>query len=511
MPGGFLLPLVALLLGATAAPLAADELPAKSRRAKELMAEGRFADAVPIYRELVKAVPNNPGLLANLGMALHLSGQDRDAVAPLEAALHLDPQSMPASLFLGASQLRLGRAAAAVAPLQKVVRLQPDNVEARSLLAEALIALDRYSAAEPHLRRITQAAPRDPAAWFNLGKAYEELASRTFAGLLERDPESSYTLALAADARVGQGQRSAAFRLYRQALERDPTLRGLHAAMAGIYRAAGHDDWAAVEEEKERRLPAPDCARNVLECAFRGGKHRDVVTAAAASKDPARVYWLVRAYGELAAEAFGRLTALPPSVHSHQWLAELHRHERRFAESADEWRKALALAPEDPELMTELAVTLRMNRDLAGAQKVLEDVLRAHPDAPGANHLMGDVLLAQDHPEQAIGYLVKAVRGAPDALPVHASLGRAYALAGQPAAAVPHLEKVLPADQDGSLRLQLARAYQAAGQAEKAQAALADYEAFRKGSQAAAEAAGQDATLPPPEDAGAPAPSPSPG
>ena len=36
------------------------------------------------------------------------------------------------------------------------------------------------------------------------------------------------------------------------------------------------------------------------------------------------------------------------------------------------------------------------------------------------------------------------------------------------------------ADVDGSLRLQLARAYQAAGQAEQARAALKDYEEFRK-------------------------------
>ena len=208
MAGGFLFALVVLLLrAAPPAPPAGADLAARSQRAKELMGAGHYADAVPVYRELVKAVPDNPGLLANLGMALHLSGQDKEAIPPLEAALALAPDSLPAALFLGASQLRLGRAAAAVAPLQKVVRLQPDNVEARSLLAEALLALDRYSAAEPHLRRLAQAAPKDPAAWFNLGKTYEELASRTFADLLQRDPESAYTLALAADARSGQGAR----------------------------------------------------------------------------------------------------------------------------------------------------------------------------------------------------------------------------------------------------------------------------------------------------------------
>jgi predicted Zn-dependent protease len=65
-------------------------------------------------------------------------------------------------------------------------------------------------------------------------------------------------------------------------------------------------------------------------------------------------------------------------------------------------------------------------------------------------------------------------------LEAHGALGRAYALVGRPADAVPHLEKALPTDADGSLRLQLARALQAAGEAGKARSALADYEAFRK-------------------------------
>jgi predicted Zn-dependent protease len=44
------------------------------------MAAGRYAEAVPVYRDLVKAVPGNPGLVLNLGMALHLAGQDQEAL-----------------------------------------------------------------------------------------------------------------------------------------------------------------------------------------------------------------------------------------------------------------------------------------------------------------------------------------------------------------------------------------------------------------------------------------------
>ena len=480
---------VTLVSGQAAARPADPALAERSRVGKELMAAGRYAEAAAAYRELVRAIPGNAGLLVNLGMALHLSGKDQEAIPQFEAALRLDPGSLPANLFLGAANLRLGRGEAAVAPLQKAVRLQPDNVEARSMLAEALLGLERQAQAEPHLRRLTELAPSDPAAWFNLGQTYEELAGRSFHDLLEQDPESPLTLALVAEARLDEVQRVAAFQLYRQAAERAPTMRGLHAALARIYKETGHADWAVVEQEKELRLGAPDCNRETLACAFAAGKYRDVLTAAAQSKGLDAWYWRVRAYNELAAEAFGRLTSLPPSVHSYEWRAETSRHQRRYAESAEQWRKALALAPGDPRLLTELGITLRLNHDLAEAQRVFEQAVRADPDAPEPNFLLGDVLVAREQPARAIPFLEKAVRADPRAPHPHGALGRAYALVGRPADAIPHLKQSLESDADGSLHLQLGRAYQATGQTELARAALKDYEDFRKSMKADTESA----------------------
>jgi predicted Zn-dependent protease len=458
-------------------PLSQDQLAAKSAAGKELMAAGRYAEAIPVYRDLVQALPGNPGLLVNLGMALHLSGQDAEAVPPLEAALRLQPDLLPAALFLGASNLRLGRLSAAVAPLTTAVRLQPENTDARSLLIEALLGLDRHAAAEPHLRRLSERLPADPATWFNLGATYEALEAQALDDLVGRHPESPFALAAAADARLRQNQRTAAFHLYRQALERAPRLRGVHAAVAEIYRTEGHPDWAAVEEEKERALPALDCPREALACRFAAGQYRGVAAAAANSAEVS--YWRARAYRELAAQAFGRLAALPPSPQSHQRMADLRRSERRYAEAAEHWRQAIALAPADPRLKLQLAVTLRLDHDFAGAQQALDDVLKSVPDDPQANYLLGDVLLAQQQPERAIPFLEKAIRLDPRQPHAHGALGRAYALVGRAADAIPHLKQALPADEDGSLRYQLARAYQSTGQTEQARLALADYEQFR--------------------------------
>src|SRR6266496_2215766 len=111
--------LVLILVSGQATARPADSaLAERSRAAKELMAAGRYAEAAATYRELVRAIPGNAGLLVNLGMALHLSGRVQEAIPQLEAALRLDPGSLPANLFLGAANLRLGRGEAAVAPLR---------------------------------------------------------------------------------------------------------------------------------------------------------------------------------------------------------------------------------------------------------------------------------------------------------------------------------------------------------------------------------------------------------
>src|SRR6266480_6069024 len=86
-----------------------NDLAAKSQRAKEFMAQGKFTEAIPLYRELNQAVPRNPGLMLNLGMALHMTGDDRASIPQLEAVVKLDPKLAPAWLFLGAARLELGQ------------------------------------------------------------------------------------------------------------------------------------------------------------------------------------------------------------------------------------------------------------------------------------------------------------------------------------------------------------------------------------------------------------------
>ena len=229
-----------------------DALAAKAQEARSLMAAGRFDDAIPLYRDLVKAMPGNPGLVLNLGLAQHMAGRDREAVANFELVLRLQPRTMPALMSLAEARLALGEPGAAVGPLQKAAAIEPESVDVRGMLATALMGAKRYVEAAAQYRWLSGKSPEDPRAWYGLGMAYQSLSTEAFERMQKLDAKSPWVSSLVADTRAQRGQYRSAFFFYNEALKGLPRLRGVHGGMAEMYRKTGHPEWAALEDSKER-------------------------------------------------------------------------------------------------------------------------------------------------------------------------------------------------------------------------------------------------------------------
>ena len=433
------------------------------------MAAGRFADAIPLYEELVRAAPDNPGLLLNLGLAEHMAGQHRKAIPHFQAVLKTQPENIPARLSLGVAHLELGEPALAVAPLQKVLAADAANTAARGMLAQALLSLGRVKEAAANFRQLAAQTPNDSKAWYGLGKSYESVSAGAFEQLGRTAPESCWMLALVADSRVQRGQYRSAFYLYRHALEKNPAMGGVHAAIAEVYRKTGHAEWAAAETRLE---PAKPAAPNPL-------------------------YADAKQYNQLALEAFSRLAALPESVEYHQLRAETMRGQGQHLESVKEWRAAMAMQPGNRKLEKEIAMSLYLGADYKSAAPLF---LKFQPMTAELNYMEGDSLLHLEEADKAIRYLEAAVRADAKMLAARASLGLAYAKTGASAKAISHLEAAAAVDEDGSLSYQLARAYQAAGQPERAKKALEQYQEILKKAQAQKDELSKEAqiTAPPP-------------
>jgi predicted Zn-dependent protease len=472
-----------------------DGLALKSQQAKQLMEEGKFQQAIALYRELNVAVPNNPGLKLNLGMALHLAGRKREAIPELEQAVKLDPQLAPAWLFLGTTHLQLGEAVAALKPLRSVLQLQPDQHQARQMLADALLSLGRLEDATSEYHQLASEDPDNAEAWYGLGRTYELLSSATFETLQKLAPESAYVLSLLAEARLRDQQFSSAFYLYRRALERMPNLHGLHGAVAEIYRQLGHPEWAETEQQRETALPSLECSSRTLECLFRTADYDDLIAAAKSAQTPERLYWTTRAYNELALTAFDKLGQLPPSPQLHELKAHIYNNQKKYSEAAAEWRKALELLPSDLKIKKNLALSLKFGEDYHAALPLFEDLLHQQPDSAEFNYFVGDTLLDLQRSKEALPLLKRAVLGDPKSLAIHKALARCELATGEPASAIPHLKLVLASDEDGTLHYQLAQAYRANGQIELSRKMLSDYESMRRSIAAREDAAKQETVI----------------
>jgi tetratricopeptide (TPR) repeat protein len=318
--------------------------------------------------------------------------------------------------------------------------------------------------------------------------------------LQKLDTKSPYVTALVAETRVQRRQYRSAFFFYNETLKQLPRLHGIHAALAEIYRKTGHTEWAAAEDAKEQSLPPADCAAHASECEFLAGHDLQLITAKHPVAPSAEtLFWQSKAANELALQAFFRLGQLPPSIELHQLKAQIARDQNQPLEAVKEWRAALEMAPGDPRLRHELAVALFLAADYPSALAETQALLKLDPRSAEINFMAGDSLVRLEDPEKAIPYLRAALAADPKMLPADASLGLALSRLGKNAEAIPHLEKAREIDDDGSLHYQLARAYQAAGQADKARDAMSKYQEVLKRNQEQKAEVAREAQIGPPQ------------
>jgi predicted Zn-dependent protease len=344
-------------------------------------------------------------------------------------------------------------------------------------------------------RRVTELAPKLPVAWYSLGHAYNAAGQSAIHSFAARPDEAAWRQLLTADGLLANGHFTDAFALYRAALEHLPNMASIHDSVARIYDRTGHTDWAA-RERTRGELPAGACAARKALCDFRAGRYREVLDAARGDDAESR-YLRARAAHELSRASFAELESLPDSPERRAVRATIARSEERHQDAIAELTAALKLAPSNPALTFELASACYAASDYERALTVLTPLLDARPEDARLLKLKGYSLVHLRRLEEALPILQRAAERDPGDPGVRLALGRAYVQSGNFTAAIPLLESQLSADQDGSVHVQLARAYAAAGQRDKAAALLARSQELHRASEERAAAATRRSITPP--------------
>jgi Flp pilus assembly protein TadD len=357
---------------------------------------GRRAEAAAAYQAWLARVPDDPAALHGFGVLRHQSGDSEAAISLIERAIARAPHDAAFHFNLGLALQRLARIDAASAAFRTAARLKPDWPQPLYELGRALHAAgDREGAARAY-RAALKLKPDYLQAEVNLantlkadGKHAQAIAA--YRRALRRAPNEAEIHNNLGAALRDAGDTGRAEAAFRAAIALRPDFPEALANLAALRIAASRHA-EAIAPAAAARAAAPDRAGfcELHADALRGAElYDDAIAAyrAALTLQPDRAsakFGLAEAHRLArdldAAEAVLRPLAaqFPTLWQAHHDLANVVRHQGRFAEAEAGLRRALALS-ETAKTLAPLGMVLRDLQRLGESTAILERAQRLAP------------------------------------------------------------------------------------------------------------------------------------
>jgi tetratricopeptide (TPR) repeat protein len=282
--------------GKTAAEPAAPNVGAQMHTASQLMVDGKYPEAVEVFKQIIVIAPNNVEALAGMGMALGRQqkldeadaqfnrvleidannavahcGKAMTSLNRLQAtsesdkkqrtallkqagrecnkALDADPRVVEAHYLLGKVYREEGRLDRAEQAFGGACKLDPKYANAWAYLGFVQVQQGKYSVGEENLRRAIAISANNSTAYFGLGQMYAK-----------------------------QGQFDKAVREYGMAVYKNPNNDAIHIAYGQAEQQLGESVAAQREFQEAIRL-RPDNPEGYLSLAANFMAHGDVLNA----------------------------------------------------------------------------------------------------------------------------------------------------------------------------------------------------------------------------------------
>lgn len=236
-----------------------DEVQAHYRKAADAMRLHNLDAAAQEFRAMIQLDPNLAEAHANLGGVYYIQHKYPQASAEFESALKLKPELVKAEDLLGLSEARSGHLDRALPLLEKTFGRHEKNEfrrEAGILLVDLFKAVLQPERARQTLDTLRRDYPANQEVLYVAYRTYSEMAGKALADLVHAAPDSAHLHQVAGELLDSEGDFPHAVEQYQKALEKDPSLPGVHRALGVALMNSSQDD-ATIEKarnEFEREL-----------------------------------------------------------------------------------------------------------------------------------------------------------------------------------------------------------------------------------------------------------------
>jgi tetratricopeptide (TPR) repeat protein len=264
-----------------------------------------------------------------------------------------------------------------------------------------------------------------------------------------------------------------------QGLRLNPNMPTASAMLGMSYLETGQIEKAEEPLETALRANPKDAVVQIaLAKAFIGlYKYDDAVTLLKTyveenPRDQEALYLLGKTYLQLSENALGKINQIDPnSVVAHEVAGEIDESMHNYDGALVEYKKAIDLAPDQPEPHMHMANTFWSISKWDSARTEFEAGLAHDPNNCAAHWKLGNVILeANGEPAEALTHLNKAVELCPKLMQARVERARALIKSGKHDQALPDLlaaEKESPTEP--SIHFLLASVYRAQGKTAAAQ------------------------------------------
>ncbi len=333
-----------------------------------------------------------------------------------------------------------------------------------------------------------------------LGERRYADAERAYEQLRQQQPAVAEVHARLGLVYFQQGKFAAAVPALRRALELKPALPNLDALLAMSLSELGqHTEALPALGRVFQQSKDPVLKRMVglhLQRSYTAlGKDSEAVGVALALNaaypdDPEVLYHGGRIFANFAYLQTMKLARVAPgSVWLHQAAGEANESQGLYDAAIKEYRQVLALAPARPGMHFRIGrALLSGGKDGTNAGSAepaaaaeFERELEIDPTNANAAYELGELRRKMGEFDKSIALFTLALKADPEFKEALVGLGRVLISAGQPAAAVPHLQKAVQLDPDNAVAFfQLSQAFRALGDVTARDSALASFQRLRE-------------------------------